>query len=237
MKYIPPTNADPLDPDAPYINYNLAGGIEGSAPDAKAIEHPMREILEVITYAGLTPDGEDLKQLRKAIVSMILAGSAGPGQILLNAASMPLPGTLECNGAAVSRTAYGALFEKIGVTHGAGDGVNTFNVPESRGLFPRGWDNGRGIDIGRLFGTVQRGSLQTFDVGSNGVTSLSSDSASSGAAQDSLGLDYLASAAAYTGAKLSDVSSVSVGAIGNSGGGGFGVMRPSNFTALFCIKY
>jgi len=38
-------------------------------------------------------------------------------------------GFLECNGAAVSRSTYSALFAIIGTTYGAGDGASTFNVP------------------------------------------------------------------------------------------------------------
>ena len=44
-------------------------------------------------------------------------------------ASVP-SGFLECNGAAVSRTTYSALFAIIGTTYGAGDGATTFNVPD-----------------------------------------------------------------------------------------------------------
>jgi len=39
-------------------------------------------------------------------------------------------GFLECNGAAVSRSTYSALFAIIGTTYGAGDGASTFLVPD-----------------------------------------------------------------------------------------------------------
>lgn len=64
-------------------------------------------------------------------------------------------GYLECDGSAVSRTTYAALFAKIGTKHGVGDGSTTFNLPERRGEFPRGWDHGRGIDSGRAFASAQ----------------------------------------------------------------------------------
>jgi len=38
-------------------------------------------------------------------------------------------GFLECDGAAVSRSTYSALFAIVGTTYGAGDGASTFNVP------------------------------------------------------------------------------------------------------------
>jgi microcystin-dependent protein len=47
-------------------------------------------------------------------------------------------GWLECNGAAVSRTTYAALFAVIGTTFGAGDGSSTFNLPNLRDKFLAG---------------------------------------------------------------------------------------------------
>lgn len=66
---------------------------------------------------------------------------------------------LECNGAAVSRTTYAALFAVCGTTYGVGDGSTTFNLPDLRGEFIRGWDNGRGIDTGRARGSAQSGNV------------------------------------------------------------------------------
>lgn len=40
------------------------------------------------------------------------------------------PGWLNCNGQAVSRTTYAALFALLGTTYGAGDGSTTFNLPD-----------------------------------------------------------------------------------------------------------
>jgi microcystin-dependent protein len=44
-----------------------------------------------------------------------------------------------CNGSAVSRTVtYDHLFAVISTTFGTGDGANTFNVPDFRGVYPKG---------------------------------------------------------------------------------------------------
>lgn len=64
-------------------------------------------------------------------------------------------GYLACDGAAVSRTTYSGLFAAISTTFGVGDGSTTFNVPDLRGEFIRGIDNGRGVDSGRVFGSAQ----------------------------------------------------------------------------------
>lgn len=64
-------------------------------------------------------------------------------------------GWLKANGAAVSRSTYSALFSAIGTTFGSGDGSTTFNLPDMRGEFMRGWDDGRSVDSGRAFGSAQ----------------------------------------------------------------------------------
>ena len=46
-----------------------------------------------------------------------------------SSASVP-SGFLECDGAAVSRSTYSALFAIVGTTYGAGDGASTFNLPD-----------------------------------------------------------------------------------------------------------
>lgn len=66
-------------------------------------------------------------------------------------------GWLPCNGAAVSRTTYSTLFGRLGTTFGTGNGSTTFNLPDLRGEFIRGFDDGRGVDSGRTFGTAQAG--------------------------------------------------------------------------------
>lgn len=78
-----------------------------------------------------------------------------PGAVLFFAATTPPPGFLKANGAAISRSAYAKLFAAIGTQFGAGDGSTTFTLPDMRGEFPRGWDDGRGVDSGRVFGSAQ----------------------------------------------------------------------------------
>ena len=77
------------------------------------------------------------------------------GSVFTMATTTVPSGYLECDGAAVSRTTYADLFAAIGTTWGAGNGSSTFNVPDLRGEFVRGWDNGRGVDDSRTFGSFQ----------------------------------------------------------------------------------
>lgn len=54
-------------------------------------------------------------------------------------------GYLACNGAAVSRQTYAALFAELGTTYGVGDGSTTFNLPDSRGRTWIGKGQGTGL--------------------------------------------------------------------------------------------
>lgn len=72
-------------------------------------------------------------------------------------------GWLKCNGAAISRAAYASLFAMIGTTFGVGDGFNTFNLPDLRGEFIRGFDDGRGADGGRVLGSAQAESFRSHN--------------------------------------------------------------------------
>lgn len=56
-----------------------------------------------------------------------------------------------CNGQAVNRQNYAALFARIGTTYGAGDGINTFNLPDFRNRFAVG--SGNLYSIGSIGGT------------------------------------------------------------------------------------
>lgn len=68
MKYNPPAGSQ--DPDAKYVT-GQPGKVRGSAVPAEAVEHPQREIVEVIKKAGLTPSADALNQLYEAILKII----------------------------------------------------------------------------------------------------------------------------------------------------------------------
>ena len=112
------------------------------------------------------------------------------GSVIAFAGQTAPSGWLLCQGQAVSRSTYVDLFDIIGTTYGVGDNSTTFNLPDLRAEFVRGWDAGRGIDIGRVFGSSQGGAIQshthsmTYERGSeaagsttnaNGFLSLNAD--------------------------------------------------------------
>jgi microcystin-dependent protein len=82
------------------------------------------------------------------------------GTVMSFAMTSAPSGWLETNGAAVSRATYADLFTSTSTTFGTGNGSTTFNLPDLRGEFVRGWDNARGIDSGRVFGATQTDAMQ-----------------------------------------------------------------------------
>jgi microcystin-dependent protein len=96
-----------------------------------------------------------------------------PSGSVFTHASTTLPsGYLECNGASVSRTTYAALFSAIGTTWGSSSG-STFNVPDLRGEFIRGFDNSRGVDSGRSFASSQGSQYQQHNHSASATSSVS----------------------------------------------------------------
>lgn len=70
-------------------------------------------------------------------------------------------GWLKADGSVVSRTQYAKLFAAVGTMFGTGDGSTTFNLPDLRGEFVRGFDDGRGVDSGRVLGSLQKDEFKT----------------------------------------------------------------------------
>lgn len=139
-------------------------------------------------------------------------------------------GWLKANGAAISRSTYADLFAAIGTTFGAGDGTSTFNLPDLRGEFVRGHDDGRGVDAGRAFGSAQTGQNASHTHGVNDPGHSHSQSGESGFT---------------TGASSGDVRGV-FDYNKRTGGAGTGISiqssggteaRPRNVALLACIKF
>lgn len=107
--------------------------------------------------------------------------------------SSPPDGWLNCDGSAVSRTTYAALFAVIGETFGVGDGSTTFNLPDMKQKFVAGYDSGDAEydEIG------ETGGSETVTLTSSEVPALTTSSDSTGI---TLGASTSNSAATTAGA-------------------------------------
>lgn len=118
----------------------------------------LRDIKATITEADEGVD--DIKYVTPAGLKYRMNNNPGviPGTIIYYAGIGVPSGYLECDGSLVSRITYENLFNAISTTYGSGDGSTTFNLPDLRGEFIRGWDNGRGVDVGRALFSTQASS-------------------------------------------------------------------------------
>ena len=108
------------------------------------------------SYLDVSSTGEDGQVLTSDGAGAFTWADATPaGAVLAFAMATAPSGWLQCDGSAVSRTTYAVLFAAIGTTYGTGDGSTTFNLPDLRGEFVRGWDDARGVDSGRTLGSAQ----------------------------------------------------------------------------------
>ena len=132
-------------------NSMLPTDITGSADKAR------RYVGEVSIQDIFEEDGATAKKASKAKQS---EDGHRPGFIHEYGGMYPPDGWLECNGQELSRIEYSDLFAAIGTFWGDGDKVSTYNIPDFRGEFVRGWDHGRGIDPNRILGSFQEDSFK-----------------------------------------------------------------------------
>ena len=136
------------------------------------------------------------------------------GTVVYFASTSAPTGYIKANGATgLSITGYAELFVAIGYRFG-GSG-STFNLPDLRGEFIRGWDDSRGVDAGRLL----NGQTQADDFKSH---------AHDYSAPAAAGLFY---SAVDSGGQIDSSAAATTSAIGGT------ETRPRNVALLACIKY
>lgn len=118
----------------------------------------------IVDYSGPTaptqsPGTANTTIANCAFVAAALASANIPGSGGIWFANSPPTGFLECNGSSLLRASYPALFSAIGTAYGSADGTH-FTIPDLRGQFLRGWDNGRGVDSGRAWASLQLDAMQ-----------------------------------------------------------------------------
>lgn len=93
---------------------------------------------------------------------MAFLNIAPTGTVLPFAGSTAPQGWLLCDGSAINRTTYATLFAVTSTTYGTGDGSTTFNLPDMRGVFPRGQGTNGTANYGGVTGhTPAGGALAT----------------------------------------------------------------------------
>lgn len=183
----------------------------------------------------MTISNPSLTQISQALAEMLpkLKPLSVPTGMISAFNNVP-EGWLQCNGAAVSRTTYAALFAVIGTKYGSGDGSTTFNLPNLHHKFIEGTTTqsevGQSVSAGLPNITGILGAcISDGNVGdSNGHTNVSG-AFSRNATYDSKARVGAANGWTSKGASFSGATSSSV----------FGsavTVQPASLRLIYCIK-
>lgn len=173
--------------DGLYTDGSVAGGVAATRLRAAAFNALQEELAHIVEEGGFALSIDDTTQVLKALKELFLSrsnpfgdiASGGPDAIataLSNLglgegsalpvgvpipwpSAMPPTGWLKCNGATFDKAKYPSL----AIAYPSGI------LPDLRGEFIRGWDDGRGVDSGRTILSSQHGSLV---VGDDGISSI-----------------------------------------------------------------
>ena len=132
-------------------------------------------------------------------------------------------GYLLCNGSAVSRTTYSALFSAIGTLYGEGNGSSTFNLPNLVGRFLEGNSSAgtsKSAGLPNLYGTYRDHDGAIEGITASGVFSITSAS----------GRGY------WNGNDGQHILTFNASTY-NSIYGKSTTVQPPSVTTLYCIKY
>ena len=104
----------------------------------------------------------------KLYVDTAVSGAMWLGETkMLSYPAIPtLPAGMEvvyADGRALSKSTYSTLYSLLGTTYGGTELGTTFNIPDLRGVAVRGWDNSRGLDPGRSFGSYQQDEYKSHE--------------------------------------------------------------------------
>lgn len=160
VSVMPEIKSQVSSPDEPLWFTEGGNGVAPSYPGADWFNIVQAELLNVIKAGALGANKTDLNQLAIAIQSMIDKTNASNLTLKKILIGIPFPyplsavpsGCLAFNGQAFNKTTYPILAQKYP------SGV----LPDLRGEFIRGWDNGRGVDAGRGLLSAQGDAIRNF---------------------------------------------------------------------------
>ncbi|WP_095138382.1 phage tail protein [Pseudomonas sp. Irchel s3a10] len=170
------------------------------------------------------------------VEALIAKASALPvGSIVAFPVDAPPPGFLELDNSVKSSATYPDLSAYLGGKFNKGDeGVGNFRLPEARGEFLRGWDHGRGVDLGRQVGSFQADDYKShshryFDSVAANIDPFGGTSAGvvNGVVTPPATGGYLATSGPDSNNLTSPTTTVNAG--GNE-------TRPRNIAVMWCIK-
>jgi microcystin-dependent protein len=202
------------------------------------------------------PAGGPVYTFQNGVWLASVAGVQVPVGTIIYVPAITAPANFtKLNGALLNRVAYAALWAfaqasgNIVGSDGAwtgnegafspGDGSTTFRIPDDRGVFPRGFDDGRGLDAGRVMGAYQGDTYLNHSHTANALPNHSHGSAgatayvSGPAFADAVGMVNRddSSATKFTTSVSAGTPSINASTTGGT------ETRPKNVARLACIRF
>ncbi len=218
-----------------FVKGSTDGSQPATVPGQDWFNMVQQELYNVVTGAGLEPDQTkgDFSQLFQAILQL-----SGLGVPYLHVGETPPAGSLECCDDELSRVTNERLWDWINrpennfklvsdddyLNNGmfgafsTGDGATTFRAPNFRGQFLRAWDNGEGVDPGRVMGEFQ--DVKGADI-----------SISTQTFETQLGTIPVIDAVRFNDTVFNDNTEEQVLDLSENG------FNPKNISVMYCIKY
>jgi microcystin-dependent protein len=128
--------------------------------DASGLDGKLRNVIDAIvasiqTWAGGVDGINAAQRLHELTTGIASLPTVPTGTIFMWATNTAPNGYVLCQGQTLSRSAYANLFTLWGTTWGAGDGINTFGIPDFRQRFPLGKAaSGTGSTLGSTGGAI-----------------------------------------------------------------------------------
>ena len=178
------------------------------------------------TYTFYYSDGSSFTTSDLTLAASSSSGTPSGSVIAFVGITAPA-GWMICNGSELDRTTYNGLFNIIGTSYGDGNGSTTFNIPDLRGIFLRGADNGSGNDPNAITRTSFNGGNSGDNVGSYQSDELKSHN------HGLVGRSSVGGGGNYPSVTSGGVSNISIPHVSTNGGS---ETRPKNISVNYIIK-
>lgn len=173
-----PTNTNALRDAVTKAATTSVAGIQKNATSDETLAMEVED--RTVTPASLKALIDSLTQA--------VAGSVPSGAVISFARAAAPVGYLACNGQAVSRSKYASLFNAIGTAFGAGDGSTTFNVPDLKDKFVRGWSGTNARALGSVQESCNKAHAHGYSMGAAGGVTPTASMDSQGSHSHSAGM-------------------------------------------------
>lgn len=211
-----------------FVAGDRAAGILGTVVTSDWLNSQQEELANIVEGFGATLDPANNHQIIDLLLSNLAMITVPAGVVAGFMDNTAPSGWLEMAGAAISRTTYANLFAVIGVKYGNGNGATTFNLPDFRGRFPRGWDHGAGRDPDAATRTARADGVAGDNVGTSQTDELKAHAhiyRPKGHTPSESGT--------YAPKGVDEGESIDKNTLSTGGN----ETRPTNINVMWCIKY